>query len=719
MNTTVEEELEDKLLSGRKEKTLPQQLGTLTPEIVKKLIDEPNCNEYALDLHSRWLTKIDCLDVVPKLRCLDLSFNFLTSVEGLQHCPELRELKLYSNKISDARGVGRCRKLEVLYLTYNSLTVLPPDIQQLNKLKTLRVDRNQLRQLGNASLFSPLRELTFLDASSNCLLSTRGVEPLIHLEELVLDHNEITDLSGLGKCASLRELNLGYNHLSDLAGLKGLRQLQVLWLQGNHLCSMISLPLLPGLLELDISGNRLTTLEGLSAGAPQLDLLNASGNRMEDLLSMMREMEPLKDLRELSVAGSPCTLEESLFDWWFPMVRKLSTLTRLDDNEVAAEHRYGDEDFIKALIAGGGQPGTGDRPSTAGLRVRTPSSKGRPGSATQSSRPTSALSRLSTAHIRALDKTPLPVLKPPNSRTGITQKLEPLEDIEAIAAAFRMKCHTVRRELAHAVLSRASTPEVTPLSFSGPLRNKVSKGFGGTLSKSEPTLPSPPKANRSKISGPQKADWPEEKSRRGSRKLSKALHFSDTFHAVPPAPPDKLQLNGKLEDRDFFQNEDNQPPLSSEKRARGSEPRSFDVKADEAFALDDPQSLFLTQRIRPLSSQNGKTSPASWMDKLLQDHDQSSSDDQDESEFAFLKKTKSSPQQHVAQSPKENINQGQAPLDVPLISPKYQSEKTAEKQQAPTIMQKKGVGGLRKFKIPSQAKNHIDKQLEQNQNKEV
>jgi len=126
MNTTVEEELEDKLLSGRKEKTLPQQLGTLTPEIVKKLIDEPNCNEYALDLHSRWLTKIDCLDVVPKLRCLDLSFNFLTSVEGLQHCPELRELKLYSNKISDACGVGRCRKLEVLYLTYNSLTVLPP-----------------------------------------------------------------------------------------------------------------------------------------------------------------------------------------------------------------------------------------------------------------------------------------------------------------------------------------------------------------------------------------------------------------------------------------------------------------------------------------------------------------------------------------------------------------------------------------------------------------
>eukprot|EP00639_Heterosigma_akashiwo_P027322 CAMPEP_0194692998 /NCGR_PEP_ID=MMETSP0295-20121207/20204_1 /TAXON_ID=39354 /ORGANISM="Heterosigma akashiwo, Strain CCMP2393" /LENGTH=148 /DNA_ID=CAMNT_0039583665 /DNA_START=111 /DNA_END=553 /DNA_ORIENTATION=- len=147
----MEEDREDKTLSQPKEQTLPQKLVTLTPDIIVgfspptspqvwgicqlyaqcALQKEPNSNEFALDIHNRWLTSIRCLDLVPKLRCLDLSFNFISKVEGLEKCPELRELKLYSNKLEDAEGLGCCRKLEVLHLTHNQLLALPKDLAKL------------------------------------------------------------------------------------------------------------------------------------------------------------------------------------------------------------------------------------------------------------------------------------------------------------------------------------------------------------------------------------------------------------------------------------------------------------------------------------------------------------------------------------------------------------------------------------------------------------
>jgi len=445
----------------------------------------------------------------------------------------------------------------------------------------------------------------------------------------------------------------------------------------------------------------LTSLEGLVESAPRLDILTLTNNRLDELSEIVKELANFSELRELNLVGNTCTPEVSFYEWWFPVVRGVTTLTRLEENDVAAEHRYGDEDFVKALISGGGQPGTGDRPSTAGLRVRPPSSKGRPGSAAASSRPSSALSRLSTAHIRTLEKTPIPVLKPPNPRDGIIQKLEPLDNVEVKAAQFRMLCHDLKRELKMAVTSRARTPEISPRErrrIGPPVRSPDGTATEDNQNKNKSEvaiedLPPAPLVDRPSTSSGRGSG-----KRKGSRSLSKALEFSETFHP-PAAPPIKPSASEKLEAK-LDALDVNKDDNKKKSKVLSSSVKSIENQADEAFNVDDMNSsAFVTQNNPSIRSETPNGPSGSWIDNLL---DQQASNDSSSEE-------ESGPRDfHKPIMVLQDANE----FEMPLASPKYESQRTAEKQRPLTAEQKKGIGGLRKFKIPSKARTHIEAKLE-------
>lgn len=57
--------------------------------------------------------------------------------------------------------------------------------------------------------------------------SFQGLQHLLQLEDLLLDHNELRDVAGLGDCKKLLGLHASDNHITTLAGLKGLQALEV------------------------------------------------------------------------------------------------------------------------------------------------------------------------------------------------------------------------------------------------------------------------------------------------------------------------------------------------------------------------------------------------------------------------------------------------------------------------------------------------------------
>jgi hypothetical protein len=59
------------------------------------------------------------------------------------------------------------------------------------------------------------------------LCGFQGLQHLLQLEDLLMDHNELRDVAGLGDCKKLLGLHASDNHITTLAGLKGLQALEV------------------------------------------------------------------------------------------------------------------------------------------------------------------------------------------------------------------------------------------------------------------------------------------------------------------------------------------------------------------------------------------------------------------------------------------------------------------------------------------------------------
>ena len=174
---------------------------------------EDESEVYELNFHHTQLRSMLGLSRCVHLRTLDLSFNALRAIEGLDALGDLRELKLYANEISHICGLDGTPKLQTLLLHDNRLG---PEsnpggtgLAALAALTTLRVDTNP--RLGGGGLaelhLEQLPALTELDASATRLSDAAPLGALraAPMETLRLEHNELSELGALGLLSTLRE----------------------------------------------------------------------------------------------------------------------------------------------------------------------------------------------------------------------------------------------------------------------------------------------------------------------------------------------------------------------------------------------------------------------------------------------------------------------------------------------------------------------------------
>ena len=117
-----------------------------------------------------------------------------------------------------------------------------------------------------------------------------GIEYAVNVRQLLLERNEISDITPLADLTNLNVLALRYNLISDLTPLAGLRNLQTLRLSYNAISDLTPLAgaRMPSLTTLEFNFNRISDLTPL-AGFTSLRYLTAIENRITDLT-------PLKDL---------------------------------------------------------------------------------------------------------------------------------------------------------------------------------------------------------------------------------------------------------------------------------------------------------------------------------------------------------------------------------------------------------------------------------------
>lgn len=182
-----------------------------------------------LDLSSNSLANVSCslIKSLGLLQNLDLSNNRLSSVDDcLLNKDKLTNLLLANNQISSL-GANKFAVLIDVDLSRNQFEKFPVfsfdpiEYSHLDKLRTLDLSWNRIRELPELSEMIKLKSLVRLELSHNLIerLDDHLFETFLNLEYVSFAYNQLTFIASgtLDGLISLKYLNLSSNPIVDIA----------------------------------------------------------------------------------------------------------------------------------------------------------------------------------------------------------------------------------------------------------------------------------------------------------------------------------------------------------------------------------------------------------------------------------------------------------------------------------------------------------------------
>ncbi|XP_052816952.1 internalin I-like [Mya arenaria] len=297
-----------------------KQHKTIDPEEILAQNMESDLNKiYEINLHMNELTHIDHMEKFKKVKVLDLSCNFIEQIQNLEFNKDLRELKLYDNRLRKIECLENLKELVSLQLQHNKIKVIGKSLSGQKKLKTLRIDCNQLLKIDPPEL-SMCVQITTLDISYNMLDSLAALNYLPNLEEVNAAGNRLRTVSDLSKCKRLGELDLSGNRITDLSGLRGLPKLNTLNISNNQLSSLKTLGKLRNLQDLLASHNHIHELSPIPVQLPGLETLDLTNNEIVDW-DEFYHLDGMAGLVELFVAENPFCAPEGSMPHYFSAIQ--------------------------------------------------------------------------------------------------------------------------------------------------------------------------------------------------------------------------------------------------------------------------------------------------------------------------------------------------------------------------------------------------------------
>lgn len=275
-------------------------VASATTEATSRLTVE--CNQLLLFesfLEANYFHKFANLAELTLINCKLLRIPG-NSFEGLR---ELRKLSLQSNNLDWSPNknlelthgtFNGLRELQTLDLKRNNIKAIPSDVFcPLDNLQTLNLTYNKIKtveRLGfGKSCGSSIQSLDLSNNIIKSLTEDSEISGLKRLQELRLQHNNITDLSGetFNGLISLRILNISYNNLQYLpeGTFASNKELREIYLNNNLIFDLARgvFHRLEQLLILDLSNNQISSNHidgGTFVGLIRLVILNLSNNAL-------------------------------------------------------------------------------------------------------------------------------------------------------------------------------------------------------------------------------------------------------------------------------------------------------------------------------------------------------------------------------------------------------------------------------------------------------
>ncbi|XP_051003310.1 leucine-rich repeat-containing protein 9 [Acomys russatus] len=208
-----------------------------------------------VNLQNNNLTSFSGLIYLPNVKVLSLNYNHIESImPRLKPQTHLSSRQLLYQKVpSSGYGQQGASKLNRDSVSNENL---PPIMQSL---EVLHLGYNGICNLVQLQL-NRLINLKFLFLQGNEISQVEGLDNLVVLQELVVDHNRIRAFndSAFAKPSSLLTLHLEENRLRELGKLQSLVKLEKLFLGYNKIqdiAELEKLDVIPSLRELTVYGN--------------------------------------------------------------------------------------------------------------------------------------------------------------------------------------------------------------------------------------------------------------------------------------------------------------------------------------------------------------------------------------------------------------------------------------------------------------------------------
>lgn len=225
-------------------------------------------------------------------------------------------------------------------------------LQEYIHLQNVVLSHNLLTDL---SPLGCMPYLVFLDVSHNQLTTVLDFKPPLGLRDVIMSHNKIEVLPDLSAHHCLTRLTLDYNSISEIQGLSSCHRLTHLSLMNNNISRIANLDNLP-LKSLDLSNNNIKKIENLET-LKYLEKINLSRNSIRSMkglqnhnllqeidleenqvidIAEVRYIRELNLLRNLNLLGNPI---QGMPDYRLSLLFRIQTLTELDRSKVSLEEK--------------------------------------------------------------------------------------------------------------------------------------------------------------------------------------------------------------------------------------------------------------------------------------------------------------------------------------------------------------------------------------------
>ena len=269
-NTFKDENLRAEILELAKEATGDDSKTKIYESDIDKIVSQPAGT--SLRLAGKGIKDLSGIEAFSNkgITWIFLDWNEITDLSPLRGFNDLEKISFSGNNLSDISVLGNLKNLKNITAINNKIENI--DVLSNLDMKYICLDGNNISNINVVSNWTNLVDMSF---ANNIIENVPDFSKLVNLETVNLSNNKIKSIENIS--GNIEELSIDNNELTSLSGVQNLSKLKILSVSNNQINSLSELESLEELENLNINKNQIRDVSGL-VNCPKLKYLYMDNN---------------------------------------------------------------------------------------------------------------------------------------------------------------------------------------------------------------------------------------------------------------------------------------------------------------------------------------------------------------------------------------------------------------------------------------------------------